>query len=1120
MTTTTYSPLENDVATIQERREPSPLLRPAPLPTVERLAMCYGTQTPRENVSVITVDGSTVSVTGPSLSSLRVRTLKAIAQHLGVKCGGKKADLVQRIVDHAVTAGPAALKGLEIDTSQPAGTTGNGRGRGRKGRTSTATSAEHDVAETETESSSRRPPSNLPVFFPFRPNHPDAAVGLRNCLCGGSTPFWPGPAISCTTCECRLHAPCMRWDTSIEPAGGTLQFLCPACRLRQLDPFFSPVDLLWVSYIHAGQPNASILATKDGDSACVMGSTAVVSAHDLRSWRRRNYEVVVRCVRLGTPDARAKQLHHEWPRTLDLRIHNSVESVLAPRPDHKRRDSPVIITHYLKPGDNLVEIVATELVNATDGSSAAYALGILLCQSNDVPAIADMVKSATAKSETFEGHRDRVTRLLNPDRVAEDDDVACMETNRKMRLTCPITLTRMTVPTRGRECQHLQCFDLESYVTVTKNSKAFNNRWRCPECPLVLRPADLVVDQFVQRVLKNVGDDPDATTVELSHTGGWHVAAPLSALHEEEEEEDEGPPVLPTVGLLKRVPTTVEILDDTDEATPPEPASRKRMRALSQTDDECEANRIRPKRQCIGPTPEDIIDLSPSTSSSSTDHLSQHPSPPVPSWDSPSHPMPRRRTDDDEDDHEGHGPPSYNRSGGTQESATASDGLATTTNAPPPPQPTRRRHQPPPSDTVGLFMNNEHYQPCSTGSHVEDPDILAQRAAALLLLTSQCGPKTSQQPDVGGFCLDRPSTSDWELLLQSAFAPPPASSTAPPPDPCSCPCPKPSDPGCPSCGDTSPPPSMSQPLGTRHAIAPAVQPAAEDSLNLAYHHHHRARSMSASSSPPLVPHLNLPPLQVAWFEPLPIPKPQRPSPPPSVSHDPAPIGTPPTPLPSHPSPPLSPPTTTFQQPRSRMSVGTAAGGGGRPPGGDLPVAMRGVTGTISTPESQHTNNLMRKSVASHYVPIAVAPRLQPSVDDAEEDQLNTESLLALLSVLEDTTSGRGGGGTQQPLDPDMVLPQEQHLCYDSEDTFAPHLDVADLDCGQPAAAAAAIGRQHRKSPPPVCILPGWEPLKLPEAPVQDHAPDHRGCCSAMFIDVLNSARPLRSSHQTAASCDQ
>ena len=39
-------------------------------------------------------------------------------------------------------------------------------------------------------------------------------------------------------------------------------------------------------------------------------------------------------------------------------------------------------------------------------------------------------------------------------------------------------MTRMAIPVRGINCDHLQCFDLESYLIMNQQSSV----WKCPFC--------------------------------------------------------------------------------------------------------------------------------------------------------------------------------------------------------------------------------------------------------------------------------------------------------------------------------------------------------------------------------------------------------------------------------------------------------------------------------------------------------------------------------------------------------------------------------------------------------------------------------------------------------------
>ncbi len=56
----------------------------------------------------------------------------------------------------------------------------------------------------------------------------------------------------------------------------------------------------------------------------------------------------------------------------------------------------------------------------------------------------------------------------------------------------------MTLPSRGHECRHLQCFDLESYL------KANGERglWKCPVCNKPSLLEGLEIDQFTWSILQ------------------------------------------------------------------------------------------------------------------------------------------------------------------------------------------------------------------------------------------------------------------------------------------------------------------------------------------------------------------------------------------------------------------------------------------------------------------------------------------------------------------------------------------------------------------------------------------------------------------------------------------
>ena len=47
-----------------------------------------------------------------------------------------------------------------------------------------------------------------------------------------------------------------------------------------------------------------------------------------------------------------------------------------------------------------------------------------------------------------------------------------------MFVTDPISKVRIKYPVRGKKCEHLQCFDLQTYL----NSNIHCKKWQCPYC--------------------------------------------------------------------------------------------------------------------------------------------------------------------------------------------------------------------------------------------------------------------------------------------------------------------------------------------------------------------------------------------------------------------------------------------------------------------------------------------------------------------------------------------------------------------------------------------------------------------------------------------------------------
>jgi hypothetical protein len=58
-----------------------------------------------------------------------------------------------------------------------------------------------------------------------------------------------------------------------------------------------------------------------------------------------------------------------------------------------------------------------------------------------------------------------------------------------LQRVCPISGREITIPARGKDCVHLDCFDLPSFVQHARQT----GQWQCPLCTKSLRPPNTIV---------------------------------------------------------------------------------------------------------------------------------------------------------------------------------------------------------------------------------------------------------------------------------------------------------------------------------------------------------------------------------------------------------------------------------------------------------------------------------------------------------------------------------------------------------------------------------------------------------------------------------------------------
>jgi hypothetical protein len=234
-----------------------------------------------------------------------------------------------------------------------------------------------------------------------------------------------------------------------------------------------------------------------------------VQLPDLRQWRRDGLQIEVRMIRVDQT-----KLCHVWPHRLCFSVNGKeVFSVIPAEEGHKRRDLPVEVSSSFAQGANIVN------VHMEDDQVKSFAFALVLVVQRDVKDLTKEVKPfRSSKAQAW--MQDALAKLQGQGKSTEDD-IVCLSTN-KLKLICPITMERVVAPVRGENCQHLQCFGLDAYLTSNLKMGAFNNRWMCPVCSLSLRPAQLRLDAYVVSILEGTTEDDEEVTILPD--GSWKAA--------------------------------------------------------------------------------------------------------------------------------------------------------------------------------------------------------------------------------------------------------------------------------------------------------------------------------------------------------------------------------------------------------------------------------------------------------------------------------------------------------------------------------------------------------------------------------------------------------------------
>lgn len=233
----------------------------------------------------------------------------------------------------------------------------------------------------------------------------------------------------------------------------------------------------------------------------------------------------LRCTKIGDRrstnelEASWAALPTSWPQHIFISINNNHLEIRRKR--HNRRDLPIDVTSFVVSGKNEVKISIHPEANERDLKHGIAVEVIGFCDHDRAVTLPEKIDAGKSLKS--------ITSVMAPQQDSNDDDLVLVDDSMTISIADPFSSRVFTIPVRGRNCKHRECFDLETFLKSRQsdNKDALTSvyAWQCPICKGDARPCNLVLDEFFREVRDRVVErgQEEARAIIVRSDGTWEV---------------------------------------------------------------------------------------------------------------------------------------------------------------------------------------------------------------------------------------------------------------------------------------------------------------------------------------------------------------------------------------------------------------------------------------------------------------------------------------------------------------------------------------------------------------------------------------------------------------------
>ncbi|XP_076461438.1 zinc finger MIZ domain-containing protein 1-like [Babylonia areolata] len=216
-----------------------------------------------------------------------------------------------------------------------------------------------------------------------------------------------------------------------------------------------------------------------------------------------------------------RQMNTNWPASVTVSV--NARPLDIERGENKSSHKPLYLKDVCVGGRNTIQITVT----------ACCCSHLFVLQLVHRPSIRSVLQGLLRKRLLPAEHcvtkiKRNFSNVTSSSTLNGEDGVE--QTAIKVPLKCPITCSRITLPARGHDCKHIQCFDLDSYLKLNCE----RGTWRCPVCNKTALLEGLEIDQYIWAILCHMANT-EYEEVTIDQSANWKPVV-IKSIKEEDSD--------------------------------------------------------------------------------------------------------------------------------------------------------------------------------------------------------------------------------------------------------------------------------------------------------------------------------------------------------------------------------------------------------------------------------------------------------------------------------------------------------------------------------------------------------------------------------------------------------